>query len=106
MQNQIKKQSARPAPGPDHLTVITTAGGYFQPGLRGRIVGASDRLVYLGEPPAPFQLAEFTIELDGGGRREFCQYGRDFVFAPPISPSAVSDYIAGETPIAGSRYCI
>jgi hypothetical protein len=68
----------------DHFEIITTPTGYFKPGLKGRIVGGGgERAVYLG-PDGALQAAkipEFTILLEGAEfAREFCQYGRDFVF--------------------------
>jgi hypothetical protein len=67
------------------IEIITTATGYFKPGLRGRVVNAGEREVFLGASLSRQTLPEFTLEIDGGrGKksvREFCQYGRDFVFA-------------------------
>jgi hypothetical protein len=78
-----------PAPSSPRLAIITTPGGYFQPGLTGFIVAASDRVVYpLSTLAAPLKVPEFTIQLDRGTRRDYCQYGRDFVFAAPLSSPA------------------
>lgn len=81
---------AKPAPRPPplrNIEIVTTDTGYFKPGLPGRIVAGSERVVFLG----PFGhetrhvIPEFSVELlDADGRvtsrMPFCQYGRDFVF--------------------------
>ena len=65
------------------LDVITTGAGYFKPGLSARIVEGGERIVWLGETGHEVKttLPEFTLEFPDGRRRQFCQYGRDFVFA-------------------------
>ncbi len=65
------------------LAVITTGTGFFQPGFKAQIVAGGERTVYLGPPghEEKTTVAEFTLLFPDGSRREFCQYGRDFVFA-------------------------
>lgn len=68
-----------------NLNIITTATGYFKPGIKGKIVGINERVIYVG----PFGneqktiIPEFTLEfIDEKGKtwqKDFCQYGKDFV---------------------------
>ncbi len=69
------------------LAVITTGTGYFKAGHRAQIVAGGERVVYLGPPghEVETRIAEFTLLFPNGSRREFCQYGRDFVFAAPLT---------------------
>ena len=73
------------------LAVITTGTGYFKPGHRAQIVAGGERVVYLGPSGQEVKtsIAEFTLLFPDGARREFCQYGRDFVFdgAEPTTPA-------------------
>ena len=71
------------------LDVISTGTGFFKPGFSGRIVGGAERLVMLGPHGAevPHTIPEFTLEI-AGRRREFCQFGRDFIFATPATDPA------------------
>lgn len=68
------------------LNVVTTGTGYFKAGLPARIVGGGSRDVFVGPVGHEVKMTvpEFTLELiDANGipyTREFCQYGRDFVF--------------------------
>lgn len=64
------------------MRIVTTGTGYFKPGLTGAIVDGAERVVWLGPGGAEVKhtIPEFTIKLDCGMVREFCQYGRDFVF--------------------------
>lgn len=80
------RKTTPPAVAPSPLDVITTGTGYFKPGFSGRIVGGAERLVLLGPHGAevPHTIPEFTLEI-AGRRREFCQFGRDFVFATPAA---------------------
>ena len=66
------------------LAVITTGTGYFTAGQSALIVAGGERIVYLGPTGHEVRttIAEFTLLFPSGMRREFCQYGRDFVFAP------------------------
>ena len=80
-------------PKPEPLAVVTIGTGYFQPGFQARIVAGGERVVFLGPTghEEKTTVAEFTLEFPDGSIREFCQYGRDFVFArldkatPPTS---------------------
>lgn len=68
------------------IECVTTGTGYFKPGIPCELIDGGERLVFLG--PTGFETAttlpEFTLAfVDAKGRkskREFCQYGRDFVF--------------------------
>ena len=70
------------------IEIVTTDTGFFKPGLRGRILDAAERTVYLGPNANTVEtrIAEYTVEIDPVApgdrpwRKEFCQYGRDFVF--------------------------
>lgn len=68
------------------LECVTTGTGYFKAGIDCTIVDGGERKVFLGPQGAEkaTMLPEFTLEFtDEKGRktrREFCQYGRDFVF--------------------------
>lgn len=70
------------------MRIITTGTGYFKAGLKGKITAGGERDVFLGPRghEQKFTIPEFTIELDGGGKREGCQYGRDFRFDPDGEP--------------------
>lgn len=98
------------------MRIITTATGYWKPGLLGRIVGGAERLAFLGQHAPRTLLPEFTVELDRGERRDFCQFGRDFVFTtdPPATrtlhpldpevsriPGWLFNHIARSTPAPG-----
>lgn len=61
--------------------IITTDTGYFKPGLKGEIVDCNGRTVYLGKDCVQTEMAEFTVKLDSGFVRPYCQLQRDFVFA-------------------------
>ncbi len=77
-------RNPKPQPiDPNALDCITTGTGYFKAGVPCRIVAGGDRVVYLGPVghSEKATIAEFTLEFQAGNRREFCQYGRDFVFA-------------------------
>ena len=79
------------------LAVVTTGTGYFQPGLQAEIVAGGERVVYLGPTghEEKTTVAEFTLEFPDSSRREFCQYGRDFVFARPdgtASPTSTTHH--------------
>ena len=63
------------------LDVITTSTGYFKAGLKGKIIGGGEREIFVGKEAQRVVIPEFTLELDNGQKREFCQYGRDFRFA-------------------------
>lgn len=65
----------------DPLAIVTTDTGYFKPGLPGRIIGGSQREVYLGPNGHSFKtiIPEFEVEILDV-RRKFCEYGKDFVF--------------------------
>lgn len=66
----------------DTMRIVTTDKGYFKPGLRGSITDGAERTVWLGPVgnESRHTIPEFTVRLDCGMVKEFCQYGRDFVF--------------------------
>ena len=76
------------------LAVVTTGTGYFQPGLEAQIVAGGERVVYLGPTghEEKTTVAEFTLLFPDGSIREFCQYGRDFVFARPEETPTTSTH--------------
>jgi hypothetical protein len=51
----------------------------YRAGVKGWIVGGTERTVVLGESLSETKLPEFTV-LDEGGGQTICQYGRDVVF--------------------------
>jgi hypothetical protein len=51
----------------------------YRPGVKGWIVGGTERTVFLGESLSETKLPEFTV-LDEGGGQTLCQYGKDVVF--------------------------
>jgi len=69
------------------IPCVTTGTGYFKAGVHCEIIGGSERLIYVGAPghEVPMTIPEFTLrftdEKKNVTRREFYQYGRDFVFA-------------------------
>lgn len=65
------------------LRIITTGTGVFKPGLTGTIVAGSEREIFIGlsGQETKHTIPEFTVLIDGQKHpRQFCQYGRDFVF--------------------------
>lgn len=68
------------------IKCVTTGTGYFKPGIPCELVDGGEMKVFLG--PTGFEAATmqpiFTLAFaDAKGnksKREFCQYGRDFVF--------------------------
>ena len=68
------------------IACVTTGTGYFKEGIPCELVNASERTVYLGPTGMVVKttLPEFTLRFTNGKKvteREYCQYGRDFVFA-------------------------
>jgi hypothetical protein len=84
--NKLLKTIIQNADSP--LDCITTGTGYFKAGIKCKIIGGGERVVYLGESLTKTTLPEFTLEfIDTKGKpwtKSGCQYGRDFVFAQAV----------------------
>ena len=72
------------------VRIVTTATGYFRPGLRGIAIPTGTRRVYLGAPghERPADIPEYTVKFDDGSGREFCQMERDFIIETVDVPRA------------------
>lgn len=62
------------------LLAVTTSTGFFKPGLRAVIIGASERVAFIGTDCVRMVIPEFTLQFPDGFIKEGCQYGRDFIF--------------------------